>query len=407
MQLNLRMTATASATLVAAFLAGCNNATPPAKTADAAASAAAGAASAVATAASAAASAAGGGQVIKIGLPGPVTGSVAQYGDIVRTGALAAIDAINKAGGVNGAKLEGVVYDDACDPKQAVAVANKIVNDKVKFVVGHVCSGATQAASDVYEDEGVLMISPSATAPEITTRGHKLVFRTIGLDSMQGPVAGEYIAAHYKGKNIAVLHDKQQYGEGIASTVKKTAEAAGQKVAVFDALNAGDKDFGPLIAKLKRANIDFVYFGGYHPEMGLLMRQASQSGLKVQFMGPEGAGNTELSAIAGDASEGMLVTLPRAFEQDPQNKAIADEIRATNKDPSGAFVMPAYAAVQVLSEGIKKVGAAEPAKVAEVLRTNEFNTPIGNIGFDDKGDVTNFSFVVYTWHKDGSKTLVK
>lgn len=346
-------------------------------------------------------------QAIKVALPGPTTGSVAQYGDIVRTGAMAAIDAINKAGGVNGAKLQGVVYDDACDPKQAVAVANKVVNDKVKFVIGHVCSGATQAASDVYEDEGVLMITPSATAPNITTRGHKMVFRTIGLDSDQGPVAGRYIATQFKGKNIAILHDKQQYGEGIASAVRRSVVGAGQKVAIYEGLNAGDKDFGPLIAKLKRANIDFVYFGGYHPEMGLLLRQARQAGLRAQFMGPEGAGNKELSAIAGDASEGMLVTLPRAFENDPKNKAITDSIRAAKKDPTGIFVMPAYTAVQVMAEGIKKAGAADPAKVAAALRANKFDTPIGNIGFNARGDVTNFSFAVYKWHKNGSKTLVK
>jgi len=346
-------------------------------------------------------------QVIKVALPGPTTGAIAQYGDIVRTGTMAAIDAINKSGGVNGAKLQGIVYDDACDPKQAVAVANKVVNDKIKFVVGHVCSGATQAASDVYEDEGVLMITPSATAPSITARGYKMVFRTMGLDSDQAPVTSKFIVSQYKGKNIAILHDKQQYGEGIASAVRKMVIGAGQKVAIYEGLNAGDKDFGPLIAKLKRANIDFVYFGGYHPEMGLLLRQARQAGLKAQFMGPEGAGNKELSAIAGDASEGLLVTLPRAFENDPKNKAIIDSIRAAKKDPTGIFVMPAYTAVQVMAEGIKKAGTTDPAKVAAALRANKFNTPIGNIGFSPKGDVTNFSFAVYKWHKNGSKTLVQ
>lgn len=239
---------------------------------------------------------------IKIALAGPVTGPVAQYGDMQRAGALMAIEQINKAGGVNGAQLEGVIYDDACDPKQAVAVANKVVNDGVKFVVGHVCSSSTQPATDIYEDEGVLMITPSATAPEITSRGYKLIFRTIGLDNMQGPVAGKFIAERYKDKTIAVLHDKQQYGEGIATEVKKTVEDAGIKVAVFEGLNAGDKDFNALISKLKKAGVQFVYFGGYHPEMGLLLRQAKQAGLDARFMGPEGVGNSEITAIAGDAS---------------------------------------------------------------------------------------------------------
>jgi len=161
---------------------------------------------------------------IKIGLAGPVTGAVAQYGDMQFIGAKMAIEQINKNGGVDGQQLEGVVYDDACDPKQAVAVANKIVNDEVKFVVGHLCSSSTQPASDIYEDEGILMITAASTSPDITSRGYELIFRTIGLDSLQGPTAGNFIADHIKPKNVAVIHDKQQYGEGIATAVKETLE---------------------------------------------------------------------------------------------------------------------------------------------------------------------------------------
>ena len=197
---------------------------------------------------------------IKIAMAGPVTGAVAQYGEMQFVGAKMAIEQINKAGGVNGAQLEGVVYDDACDPKQAVAVANKIVNDGAKFVVGHLCSSSTQPASDIYEDEGILMITPAATSPEITARGYELIFRTIGLDSLQGPTAGNFIADHVKPKNVAVIHDKQQYGEGIASAVKQTLESKGVKVGVFEGINAGDKDFSSLIAKLKQQGIDFVYY---------------------------------------------------------------------------------------------------------------------------------------------------
>jgi branched-chain amino acid transport system substrate-binding protein len=190
------------------------------------------------------------------------------------SGAKMAIEQINAKGGVDGKKLEAVEYDDACDPKQAVAVANKVVNDGVKFVVGHLCSSSTQPASDIYEDEGVVMITPAATSPDITARGYKMVFRTIGLDSAQGPAAGNYIADHVKPKIVAVLHDKQQYGEGIATAVKKTLESKNVKVAVFEGINAGDKDFSSIISKLKQANVDFVYYGGYHPELGLILRQA-------------------------------------------------------------------------------------------------------------------------------------
>ena len=153
---------------------------------------------------------------IRIALAGPVTGPVAQYGDMQFIGAQMAIEQINAAGGVNGAKLEGVVFDDACDPKQAVAVANRIVNQGISYVVGHLCSSSTQPASDLYEEEGILMITAASTSPEITARGYELVFRTIGLDSLQGPTAGKYIAEQVKPSKVAVIHDKQQYGEGLS-----------------------------------------------------------------------------------------------------------------------------------------------------------------------------------------------
>jgi branched-chain amino acid transport system substrate-binding protein len=341
---------------------------------------------------------------IKIGMAGPVTGAVAQYGEMQFIGAKMAIEQINKAGGVNGAMLEGVVYDDACDPKQAVAVANKIVNDEVKFVGGHLCSSSTQPASDIYEDEGILMISPASTSPDITARGYELVFRTIGLDSLQGPTAGNFIADHVKPKAVAVIHDKQQYGEGIATAVKQTLEAKGTKVALFEGINAGDKDFSAMIAKLKQANVDFVYYGGYHPELGLLLRQSAEKGLSAKFMGPEGVGNKEISAIAGPASEGLLVTLPKSFDQDPRNQALVEAFKAKNEDSSGPFVFPAYAAVQVIAEGIEKAGDTDTAKVAAALRANSFDTPTGVLSFDEKGDLKDFSFVVYEWNQDGTKT---
>jgi branched-chain amino acid transport system substrate-binding protein len=346
-------------------------------------------------------------KVIKIALAGPKTGPVAQYGEMQFIGAQMAIDMINKAGGVDGMLLESVVYDDACDPKQAVAVANKVVNDNVKYVVGHLCSSSTQPASDVYEDEGILMITAASTSPDITTRGHKLTFRTIGLDSLQGPTAGKFIAEQVKPKTVAVVHDKQQYGEGIATSVKSTLEDAGVNVAVFEGINAGDKDFSSLIAKLKQANVDFVYYGGYHPELGLILRQSAEKGLKAKFMGPEGVGNKEISAIAGPASEGLLVTLPKSFDQDPKNQALVEAFKAKNQDPSGPFVFPAYAAVQVIAESIDKADNVDTTVVAETLRANTFDTPTGTLAFDEKGDLKNFSFVVYEWHQDGSKTEAK
>lgn len=343
---------------------------------------------------------------IKIALAGPVTGPVAQYGDMQFIGAKMAIERINQAGGVNGSQLEGVVFDDACDPKQAVAVANRIVNDDIRFVVGHLCSSSTQPASDIYEDEGILMVTAASTSPEITERGYKLLFRTIGLDSLQGPTAGKYIAEQIKPKKVAVIHDKQQYGEGIATAVRDVLTEAGIEVPLFEGVTAGDKDFSALIAKLRQANVDFVYYGGYHPELGLILRQSSEQGLDVRFMGPEGVGNTDISAIAGEASEGLLVTLPKAFDEDPKNADLVEAFKAKNEDPSGPFVFPAYAAVQVIADGIKLAGSADTEAVAEALRSNSFDTPTGTLAFDEKGDLKDFNFVVYEWHADASKTAL-
>lgn len=343
---------------------------------------------------------------IKIGIAGPKTGPVTQYGDMQFIGAKMAIEQINAKGGVDGKMLEAKEYDDACDPKQAVAVANKVVNDGVKFVVGHLCSSSTQPASDIYEDEGVIMITPAATSPDITTRGYKMVFRTIGLDSAQGPAAGNYIAEHVKPKVVAVLHDKQQYGEGIATSVKKTLEGKGVKVAVFEGLNAGDKDFSSIIQKLKQADVDFVYYGGYHPELGLILRQAQEKGLKAKFMGPEGVGNDSISQIAQNASEGLLVTLPKSFDQDPSNKALVEAFAAKKQDPTGPFVFPAYSAVEVIAEGIKAAKSEDTTKVAEAIHKGTFKTPTGDLSFDAKGDLKDFKFVVYQWHFGKPKTEV-
>ncbi|MCK7546432.1 branched-chain amino acid ABC transporter substrate-binding protein [Marinobacter koreensis] len=343
---------------------------------------------------------------IQIGIAGPMTGPVAQYGDMQFSGARMAIKRINENGGVMGEKLVGVEYDDVCDPKQAVTVANSLVNDGVRFVVGHLCSSSTQPASDIYEDEGVLMITPASTNPDITDRGYELVFRTIGLDSMQGPVAGNYIASQNP-ERVAIIHDKQQYGEGIATAVRDTLKDKGVDIAMFEGITAGAKDFSSLISKLKQADVDYVYYGGYHPELGLILRQAKQAGLDAQFMGPEGVGNKDINTIAGDAAEGLLVTLPPSFDKKSENQDLVKAFEDAGEDPTGPFVLTSYTAVQLIADGIEKADSTDPFDVAEALRSGSFDTPIGTVQYDKKGDLKSFDFVVYRWHSDGTKTPVK
>ncbi|AXU97272.1 branched-chain amino acid ABC transporter substrate-binding protein [Erwinia persicina] len=345
---------------------------------------------------------------IKVAIVGAMSGPVAQYGDMQWTGAQQAIADINAKGGVNGDKLVAVKYDDVCDPKQAVAVANKVINDGIRYVIGHLCSSSTQPASDIYEDEGVLMITPAATAPDLTSRGYKLIMRTTGLDSDQGPTAAKYILNEVKPQRIAVVHDKQQYGEGLARSVQESLKKSGGNVVLFEGVTAGDKDFSTLVARLKKDNVDFVYFGGYHPEMGQILRQARAAGLKTQFMGPEGVGNASLSNIAGAASEGMLVTLPKRYDQVPANKAIVDALKAKKEDATGPFVWTTYAALQSLATGMERSKSAEPEEIVKNLKEGAaVPTVMGDLSWDQKGDLKGFEFGVFKWHADGSSTAVK
>lgn len=345
---------------------------------------------------------------IRIAIAGPYTGALTQYGDMVKEGVDTAIETINASGGVLGKQLEAVVIDDACEPKQGPVVANRVVNEKIHYVVGHVCSGATIAATPVYNNEGVVMVSPSATSPLVTDgKNYDMIFRTIGRDDQQGPAAAKFIAEQIKPKAVAVLHDKQSYGQGIATAVKDYLDNAGVKVVLFEGINAGDSDYSAVITKLKSAGADFIYFGGYHPEMGLLLRQGAEQGLQAKFMGPEGVGNPDINAIAGPSVEGMLVTLPADFTQDPKNAAVVKAFTDKGRNAGGAFQMTAYAAMVAIADGIKGVGKDDPTKVAAYLHSHTIDTPIGQISWNKQGDLKDFKFDIFTWHADGTKTVYK
>ncbi len=341
---------------------------------------------------------------IKIAMVIPTTGALTQYGDMVKEGATTAVEMTNAAGGINGKKIELVAVDDACEPKQGPVAANRVVNSKIGYVIGPVCSGASIAAAPVYNNEGVVVVTPSATSPALTDgKNYQFIFRTIGRDDQQGPSAAKFIINQAKPKKVAVLHDKQSYGQGIASSVRDDLKKANVDVALFEGINAGDSDYSAVITKLKSAGIDFVYFGGYHPEMGLLLRQAAEQGLKVRMMGPEGVGNPEVNAIAGNAVEGMLVTLPADFAANPKNAAVVTAFKDKKRNAGGAFQLTSFAAAQSLIAAIKAAGD-NPTKVAEYLHKSTVDTVLGPISWNKQGDLNSFDFQVFQWHKDGSKS---
>jgi branched-chain amino acid transport system substrate-binding protein len=203
---------------------------------------------------------------ITIATVGPITGSLAALGEQYKRGAEMAVADINAAGGVNGEKLVLEIGDDACDPKQAVAVANQMASKKVKFVAGHLCSGSSIPASKVYEEEGILQITPASTNPKFTDEGGWNVARVCGRDDAQGLVAGNFLSKHYAGKKVALIDDKSAYGKGLADATKAAMNAAGLKETMAESINPGEKDYSALVSKMKDAGIDAVYIGGYHPE---------------------------------------------------------------------------------------------------------------------------------------------
>ncbi len=344
---------------------------------------------------------------LKIGIPQPMTGPATQYGDQIQAGALTAIDALNAAGGIKGMKIEPLLIDDGCEPKQAVPAANRVINAGAKFAVAHACSGTTVPAVNVYEQEGIVAITPGATSPLVTdTIKPHFFFRTIGRDDQQGPFAADYIARQLKPTKVAILHDKQTYGSGVATQVQTALEKSKVNVAMFEGINVGDSDYSAVISKLKALGPDLIYFGGYHAELGLLLRQAREQGLDTQFMGPEGVANKDLVAIAGPAVDKLLVTLPADFTKMKGNEQILENFKKYNRSPDGAFTMTAYAAVQILADSINAVGA-DPDKVADYMHGNSFNTAIGKVDYDAKGDLKHFEFAVFRWDGQGNMTQIQ
>jgi len=338
---------------------------------------------------------------ITIGLVAPVTGPVAAYGDQVRNGAQAAVDKINETGGILGEKVVLQVVDDAGDPKQGVSGANLLVGEGVKYVVGPVTSGVAIPASDVFAENGILMVTPTATAPDLTKRGLSNVLRTCGRDDQQAEVAADYVLKNMKDKRIAVIHDKGTYGQGLADAFKAAINAGGLQEVEYNSLTPGEKDLSALITRLKAANVDVVYFGGYHPEGGLLARQLNDMGVKATIIGGEGLSNTEYWAIGNEAAAGTLFTNASDALKNPASAGAVEVLKQKNIPPE-AFTLNAYAAVEVLKAGIEKAGSAEdPAAVAAALKSGEpVNTAIGALTYGETGDLTSPSFSLFKW-EDG------
>ena len=261
---------------------------------------------------------------VRLAVGGPITGGSAAFGAQLKNGVEQATADINAAGGILGQHITLSVGDDRADPKEGVSVANKFVGDGVKFVVGHFNSGVTISSSDVYQENGMLMITPAATNPQVTDRKMWNVFRVCGRDDQQGSVAGNIIAARFKGKRVAIVHDKTTYGQGLALETRKAMRAHGLREVLFEGVNREDKDFNALISKIRSVRAELVYWGGLHDTGGQILRQMRAQGVMATMMGGDGIADDEFSAIAGPGAAGTLMTFSPDPRTNPKNKAIVD-----------------------------------------------------------------------------------
>ncbi len=345
---------------------------------------------------------------IKIGVAGPHSGDLASYGIPTIKAAELVVKQVNANGGINGKQIELLIEDDVCKPEIATNTATKLVSDGVKAVIGHICSGATKAALPIYNNSGIVIISPSATNPELTQSGdYPNFYRTIASDDAQARTEVDFATNVLGLKNIAVIHDKGDYGKGLAEFAKKFLENGKKaKVALYEGVTPGAVDYSAVVQKIKRSGADGVIFGGYHPEASKIITQMRKKRLKIPFISDDGVKDDTFIKVAGKNAEGVYASGPQDNSKNPlSTKAIAAHKTTYGSDP-GAFFENAYAATLALLNAIDNAGSTDYQAIRKALQNKKTETPLGNINFDAKGDAVGVGFAMYQV-KNGQYVEVK
>jgi branched-chain amino acid transport system substrate-binding protein len=338
-----------------------------------------------------------------VGLAAPLTGDLSWQGEQAEQAMRLAVADLNGAGGVLDETVGLVTVDDYCDPEQAIAAAHKLVQSGVSVVIGHPCSSAAIPSSAVYREAGVLMITPAASHPELTEQGFGNVFRTVGRDDRQAAMAADYLADRWTGKEMAILHDARAFGQGIAEQTGDQLAARGIEPAFHEAIAPGERDYFGVIDEMRSQGIAVVYFGGYAAEAGLILRQAHDRGYELRMISGDNLNSEFFWLVAGAAGEGTLFTTFPDVRESPAAADVVARFRAEYQEPQ-SVALYTYAAAQAWAEAAEKAGTFESAAVAQALRSHEFDTVLGQIGFDAKGDVTGYeTYAWYVW-KDGKYT---
>jgi branched-chain amino acid transport system substrate-binding protein len=337
--------------------------------------------------------------VIRIGAAGPMTGDQSKMGIDLRNGVELAVTEWNEKGGVLGKKIQLVPGDDQADPKQAVSIANKFVNQKVSAVVGHWNSNCSINAAPYYNTSRIVAISPASTNPRLTQQGFKTIFRVCGTDDQQGGIAADFVLKTLKPKRVAVIHDKTTYGQGLADFFKKAVENKVQ-IVFYDGIQTKDPDYKAVLTAINEKKPDLYFFGGVYPEAGRLVRQAKEVGMKVPMVTGDGVYDPTFISIAGKSAEGTYVTFGKDPSGLPTSKSFNEKYKARFGEP-GPYSIYAYDAANIILTAIQQTGTTDGTKMAEYISKGSFQGAFGDISFDKNGDVTKAPYVV--WQVKGGK----
>jgi len=349
-------------------------------------------------------------EVVKIGHVAPMSGAIAHLGKDNENGARLAIEDLNAKGisiGGKKVKFELLAEDDAADPKQGAAAAQKLADQKVSGVVGHLNSGTSIPASKIYSDAGIPQISPSATNPKYTRQGYKTTFRVVADDVHLGGTLGRYAVQKLGAKNIAVIDDRTAYGQGVADEFQKAAKAAGATIVGREFTTDKATDFTAILTTIKGKKPDAIFFGGMDAVAGPMIKQMKALGLNAKFLGGDGICTGELFKLSGETiADSQVFCAEAGGVEGPQEKVLSD-FKAKYKKRFNADVQLyapyVYDAVNVMAAAMVKANSSDPAKYLPVLaKISDYKGVTGNIGFDEKGDIKNGALTLYSY-KGGSK----
>ncbi len=337
------------------------------------------------------------GDTIKIGVAGAHTGDLASYGIPTIHAAQLVVDKVNADGGVLGRQVELIVEDDQCKPEVAANVASKLVGDGVVAVIGHICSGATRAALGTYLESEVIVISPSATNPPLTKDGeYPNFYRTIAPDDAQGELQAAFATEELGLERVAVLHDRGDYGQGLAGFARDFLQEKGVDIAFFEGITPGAVDYSAIISRIQAEDVDGVVFGGYHPEASKLVGQMRSQGMdNIVFISGDGVKDDTFIRVAGDAAEGVYATSPMDTSSNPIAIQAVEEHREEYGDDPGPFFQNAYAAALALLSAIEVAGSTDYEAIREALQSEYVDTTLGSISFDEMGDAIGVGFSMY------------